>query len=147
MQNYIDHHTWLVNSHLFTDEIKDNVAMGGYCLLEDVKDVCTNIDFNTKTVTYSLSLSAELYNNMMLLRKFENNEKLGFFESLRLKKFLKNKKEVDETGMGYRLEDIGNLFIKKYLNNEWGVKVNLFKEGSPEKDVFWSHNGGNQSLD
>jgi hypothetical protein len=146
MVNYIDHHKWLVNNNIITDEIKDNVAMCGYCLIEEVKDVNTSIDFNNKIVTYRLLLPNELYENIMLLNRFNSGEDIGFFESFRLKKFIKSKKNNDETGLGYNLEEIGNKFIRGYLNKEWSVKVILFKENSDEAKNFWIHSDGDKSL-
>jgi hypothetical protein len=147
MVNYIDHHQWLVNNNMLTDQIKDNIAMGGYCLVEGVKDVGTSIDFNDKLVHYKIIVPDNLYNNLMLLKKFNSGESLGFFESIRLKKFLKIKKENDESGLGYNLENIGNKFVKTYLNKEWSVKVDLIKESSNEAKNFWLHSDTDKSLD
>lgn len=146
MEGYIDHHSWLVNNNLLTDEMKDNVATAGYCLVENVLETSATIDFNKKVVTYNILLPKKLYDNLMLLERFTNGEKIGFFESIRLKKFVKAKKEHDETGMGYKLEDIGNQFIKAYLGKEWNVQVELFKDGNEEKD-FWLHSEGNTQTD
>jgi hypothetical protein len=147
MVNYVDHHQWLVSNNMLTDQIKDNVAMCGYCLVEEVKDANTSIDFNNKLVTYRLLLPGKLYDNIKLLEKFNNGESIGFFESFRLKKFLKNKKKNDESGLGYNLEEIGNKFIRGYLTKDWSVKVKLFKENSDEAKNFWLYSEGNQSLD
>lgn len=122
---FIDQHTWLVNSNLFTDEMKDNIAMLGYCIVEDVIDVSTEIDFNISCVTYTLVIPKELENNLNLLNKYKNKEKLGFFEMRRLKSFLLKKSEKDENGMGYELEKLANKFIKGYLNKKWSAKVIL----------------------
>lgn len=121
--------------------------MCGYCLVEEVKDANTSIDFNNKLVTYRLLLPGKLYDNIKLLEKFNNGESIGFFESFRLKKFLKNKKKNDESGLGYNLEEIGNKFIRGYLTKDWSVKVKLFKENSDEAKNFWLYSEGNQSLD
>ena len=145
MQGYVSHHSWLINAGLFTDEIKDHVAMCGYCLLEEVKDVSTSLDYNDKIVTYHLLVPTKLYDNLMLLEKFEKGENIGLFESIRLKKFIKPKKDNDETGMGYKLQDIGNSFIKAYLSEEWSVNVRLFREGKDEKEDFWLRDDGDQS--
>lgn len=147
MEGYVGHHSWLVSNNLLTDQMKDNVAMCGYCLIENVIDVSTSIDFNTKIVTYRLLLPSELYDNLMLLERFEKGEKIGFFDSLKLKKFIKTKKEHDETGMGYKLEEIGNKFIKAYLDKEWNVNIELFKEVRDEKEDFWLRYAGDQSSD
>jgi len=141
MVNYIDHHKWLVNNNILTDQVKDTIAMCGYCLIEDTKDVSTSIDFNNKVVYYKLLISAKLYDNVMLLDKFNNGGKIGFFESFKLKKFIKNKKQNDETGLGYNVEEIGNRFIRNYLTKEWSVKVKLFKENSQEANNFWNNDG------
>lgn len=146
MTDYIDHHKWLISNNMLTDHIKDTVAMGGYCLIEEVKDVNTSIDFNNKLVSYKLLLPEKLYNNMLLLERFNKGQKIGFFESLRLRKFIKNKRKNDETGLGYNLEDIGNKFIKNYLTKEWSVKIELVKENSNEAKNFWLHSEGNKSL-
>ena len=138
MEGYMDHHSWLVSNNLLTDEMKDNVAIAGYCLVEDVLDTAASIDFNQKIVSYKILLPVKLYDNLMLLQRFSSGEKIGFFDSMRLKKFIKAKSEHDETGMGYRLEDIGNQFIKAYLGKEWTVQIELFKEGNEEED-FWLH--------
>lgn len=145
MIDYVDHHKWLISNNILTDHVKDTIAMGGYCLLEEVKDVNTSIDFNNKKVSYKLLVPEKLYDNIMLLNKFNNGEKIGLFESFRLKKFLKIKKENDETGLGYNLEDIGNKFIKNYLTKEWSVNISLFKENSDEAKNFWIHSEGNKS--
>lgn len=111
--------------------------MGGYCLVEEIKEVNTSIDFNSKVVSYRLLLPDKLYDNIQLLNRFNNGQKIGFFESMRLKKFIKSKKENDETGLGYKLEDIGNRFIRNYLTRDWSVKVALFRENSDEAKKFW----------
>jgi hypothetical protein len=147
MEGYVGHHEWLVNNNLLTDEMKDNVAMCGYCLVEDVMDVSTSIDFNTKTVQYRLLLPSELYNNLKLLERFNSGESVGFFDTLKLKKFIKTKKENDETGMGYRLDEIGNKFIRAYLDKEWSVSVEIFKAERNEKEDFWLHYEGDKSSD
>ena len=144
MQGYLNHHRWLVENNLLTDEMKDNVAMCGYCLVEDTLDVKTSIDFNGKSVTYKLLVPQKLYDNLKLLEKFEKGEDIGFFNSLKLKGFIKEKRENDDTGMGYKLEEIGNAFIKSYLTNEWSVSVELFKD---EKENSWLHNEGDQPSD
>ena len=145
MEGYMDHHSWLVNNNLLTDEMKDNVATGGFCLVENVADSAAIIDFNERLVTYKILLPWRLYENLMLLERFNRGEKVGFFESMRLKKFIKAKKEHDETGMGYRLEDIGNQFIKAYLGKEWNVQIELFKEGNEEED-FWLRSEGDSQI-
>jgi hypothetical protein len=137
---FIDHHKWLVESNLLTEEMKNNVAMLSYCLVEDTVDAATNIDFENKLVTYKLVLNADLYNNLKLLERYENREKLGFFEMRRLKKFLVQKSENDETGLGYKLEEIANRFIKSYLSKEWNTKVlyKSVKDYDGKKDLWLS---------
>jgi len=120
---YLDHHKWLVESNLLTDEMKDNIGMGGYCLVEDTIEAATSIDFINNKVHYRLVLPEELCNNLDLLNKYEKTKKLGFFEMRRLKKFLEKKKQNDDSGMGYRLEEIANAFVKTYLTNKWSAKV------------------------
>lgn len=139
--DYVDHHKWLVNNNILTDQVKDTIAMGGYCLLEDVRDVNTSIDFNGKSVHYKIVIPDKLHDNIMLLKRFSDGQSVGFFESLRLKKFIKNKKKNDELGLGYNLEDIGNSFIKNYLSKEWSVKITLYKESSREASNLWKQNG------
>ena len=147
MEGYVDHHSWLVDNNLFTDQMKDNIAMCGYCLVEEVIDVMTSIDFNERVVKYRLLLPADLYDNLKLLEKFEAGEKIGFFESLKLKKFIKSKRENDDTGMGYKLEEIGEKFIRAYLNKDWQVSVEIFKEKRDEKEDFWLRDEGDKSSD
>ena len=77
---FIDHHKWLVESNLLTEEMKNNVAMLAYCLIEDTIDASTNIDFENKLVTYKLIIGEELFKNLKLLEKYESGEKLGFFK-------------------------------------------------------------------
>lgn len=151
MEQYIDHHSFLVEHNLFTDEMKDNVAMAGYCIVEDVKDVDTTIDFNTNAVTYNLLLPGELYKNLKLLEKFENGENIGFWNSIRLKKFLKKKREievVDNMGiMGYRLEEIANKFIKAYLSEKWSASVKIFNaDNKDESKDFGVRSSGDQPI-
>jgi hypothetical protein len=145
MEGYMDHHSWLVNNNLLTDEMKDNIASAGFCLVEGVLDSAATIDFNKKQVDFKILVPVKLYNNLMLLEKFNETGKIGFFESFKLKKFIKAKKEHDETGMGYRLQDIGNQFIRAYLSKEWDVQVELFKEGNEEED-FWLHSEGDSQI-
>lgn len=142
--NMIDHHSWLVESNLLTDEMKDNVAMGAYCIIEDVIEASTSIDFEQHIVSYKLLLSDELYNNLMLLEKFDNGGDLGFFEMRRLKKFLIAKKKTDETGLGYKLERIADQFIKAYLSEKWSTKVEFksVNDYDGEKDL-WLHSEDN----
>ena len=145
MEGYMDHHSWLVGNNLLTDEMKDNIASAGFCLVEGVLDSAATIDFNNKQVDYKILVPVKLYDNLMLLEKFNETGEIGFFESFKLKKFIKAKKEHDETGMGYRLQDIGNQFIKTYLSKEWNVRIELFKEGNEEKD-FWLHSEGDPQV-
>ena len=121
----IDQHAWLVNNNLFTDEMKDNIATLGYCIVEDVIEVSTTIDFNSLTVTYNLVVTGDLINNLNLLERYKTKQKVGFFEMRRLRKFLQKKAENDESGMGYELEQIANKFVKGYLNSKWSAKVKL----------------------
>jgi hypothetical protein len=130
-----------------TDQVKDNIAMCGYCLIEEVKDLNTSIDFESKMVTYDILLPANLYDNLMLIEKFKSGEDIGFFNSIKLKKFLKNKADKDETSMGYDLQAIANKFIKSYLNNEWSVKVNVFKENKNGRQDFWLRIGRDKQTD
>ena len=146
MEGYLDHHQWLVNNNLLTDQMKDNIAMCGYCLVEDTLDVQTYIDFNKSTVVYELLLPPKLHDNLMLLKKFKEGGKIGFFESFRLRKFIKSKKEHDETGMGYELEEIGNKFVRSYLSDNWSVQVKLSKEVGDEEKDLWLHSEGNKSF-
>ncbi len=145
MEGILNHHAWLVSNNLLTDEMKDNVATAGYCLVEGVLDTAASIDFNIKIVSYKILLPEVLYDNLMLLEKFNKGENIGFFDSIKLKKFIKAKKGHDETGMGYRLEDIGNQFIRAYLSKEWSVQIELFKENDEEKD-FWLHSEGDSQI-
>ncbi len=144
MESYIDHHSWLVSHNLLTDEMRDTVATAGFCLVEGVKDTAATIDFNEKLVIYRILIPEVLHDNLMLLDRFNKNEKIGFFESFKLKKFIKLKKEHDETGMGYKLEDIGNQFIKAYLGKEWSVQIELFRED--EEEDFWLHSEGDPQI-
>jgi hypothetical protein len=125
--------------------MKDNIAMAGYCIVEEVRDVETTIDFNAKTITYHLLLPEDLYKNLMLLERFEKGDNIGFWDSRKLKKFLQQKKENDESGMGYRLEDIANKFIKAYLTKEWSANIKLFNMEN-EKEDTWLHNSGDQQV-
>jgi hypothetical protein len=127
---YVDHHGWLVNNNLFTDKMKDDISMAGYFLVEDILEVYPTIDFNSKTVNYKLILPDKLYKNLMLLNKFKSGEKIGFWEGRRLKKFLENKRNNDDSGMGYELESIANEFVKNYLNENWTASVEVFREES-----------------
>lgn len=130
MEQYIDHHSFLVEHNLFTDEMKDNIAMAGYCIVEEVKDVGTTIDFNDKVIKYNLLLPGKLFKNLKLLERFKKGESIGFWNGRRLKSFLKKKREIEElsdTGtMGYRLEEIANKFVKAYLNSKWSANVEIF---------------------
>ena len=145
--NFIDHHKWLVESNLFTDEIKDNIAMGAYCLVEEVIEASTFVDFEKNTVHYRLLLPEDLAHNLDLLNRFENGDDLGFFEMRRLRKFIKAKKENDESGLGYKLENIANSFVRAYLNDNWSAKVEFksVKDYDGEKDL-WLHNQDNSQF-
>lgn len=138
--NYIDHHKWLVENNLLTDEMRDNVGMVAYCLVEDVLDSATFMDFENHTVYYRLLIPEALANNLALLKRYEDGDDLGFFEMRRLKKFLEKKKQNDESGLGYDLEKIANSFLKSYLSNNWSAKVEFksVKDYDGEKDL-WLH--------
>lgn len=138
--NFIDHHKWLVESNLFTDEMKDNIAMGAYCLVEEVREAATFIDFDNHTVHYRLLIPDALAKGLVLLNRFERGDDLGFFEMRRLKKFLQAKKENDESGFGYKLEEIADRFVKGYLSDKWSAKVEFksVKDYDGEKDT-WLH--------
>lgn len=139
--NYVNHHKWLVDNNLLTDEMKDNVAMVAYCLIEDVTDSATFIDFDSNTVYYRLLLPEKLVKNLKLLSRYEAGDELGFFEMRKLKKFLQNKKENDESGFGYDLETIANSFLKSYLSEKWRAKIEYksVNDYDGEKDL-WLHN-------
>lgn len=143
--NFIDHHSWLVESNLLTDEMKDNVAMGAYCLVEEVVEASTSIDFETNTVHYRLLLPEHLCKGLRLLNRYENGNDLGFFEYRRLKKFLEKKKQNDESGFGYKLEEIANRFIRSYLNDKWSAKVDFKSVNDDDgKANLWLHREDNQ---
>lgn len=137
---FIDHHKWLVESNLLTDEMKNNVAMLSYCLIEDTVDAATDIDFENKTVSYKLVIKDPLYKNMMLLERYERGGKLGFFEMRRLKNFLVEKAKNDESGLGYKLDDIANKFIKAYFSDVWNASVEYKseKDYDGKKDLWLS---------
>lgn len=143
--NFIDHHKWLVESNLLTDEMKDNVAMCAYALVEEVVEAATFMDFDNHTVHYKLLLPEELCKGLHLLQKFENGDDLGFFEMRRLKKFLQAKKQTDESGLGYKLEDIANRFVKGYLSEKWSAKVDFKSVKDYDgKAHLWLHNEDDQ---
>jgi hypothetical protein len=144
MEGYMDHHSWLVSNNLLTDEMKDNISMAGYCLIEHTLDVETSIDFNTKSIEYRLLIPDSLYDNYTLLNKFERGEKIGFWKLRRLKKFIEEKKSNDESGLGYRLEEIANRFVKAYLDKQWSASVKVFSENGDEKESFYLHKDGDQ---
>jgi hypothetical protein len=144
--NFIDHHKWLVDNNLLTDEIRDNVAMAAYCIVEDVKNAFTRMDFNENVVHYKIILTDELFSNIQLLQRYEATKRLGFFEMRRLKNFLQTKKENDELGMGYKLEDIANKFVKSYLSDKWSAKLEVIseKDYDASKDP-WLHSQGDSA--
>jgi hypothetical protein len=125
---YVDHHKWLVENNLLTDEIRDNIAMAAYLIIEEVKDAQTRIDFNDAVVHYKLVLSDDLFNNIKLLERYEKTKNVGFFEMRKLKKFLENKKKTDELGLGYKLENIATKFVKNYLSDKWRATVEIVSE-------------------
>lgn len=138
--NMLNHHKWLVENNLLTDEMKDNVAMVALCLVEEVVDSATFMDFDNSTVHYRLLLPEKLANNLVLLQRYKHGDDLGFFEIRRLKKFLQKKKDNDESGLGYDLEKIANSFLKAYLSDNWSAKVEFksVKDYDGEKDL-WLH--------
>jgi hypothetical protein len=144
--NFVDHHKWLVENNLLTDEIKDNVAMAAYCIVENVENAFTRMDFNNNTVHYLIVLPEQLFNNIKLLERYEATKNIGFFEMRKLKKFLELKKETDELGMGYRLQDIANKFVKSYLSDKWRATVNIVsaKDYDASKDP-WLHSQGDSA--
>lgn len=146
--NYVNHHKWLVENNLLTDEMRDNVAMVAYCLVEEVLDSATFMDFDNNIVHYRLLIPDTLHNNLVLLDRYKNHEDLGFFEMRRLKKFLKKKKENDDSGLGYDLEEIANKFLKAYLNDNWSAKVDLksVKDYDGKEDL-WLHSLDNSKSD
>lgn len=146
--SFINHHKWLVDSGLLTDEMKDNVAMGAYCLVENVHEASTFMDFENHIVHYKLILPDALAKNLELLERYEKYDDLGFFEMMRLKKFLKIKNKTDESGLGYKLESIANGFIKAYLSDKWNAKVDFksVKDYDGEKDI-WLHKQDNLQSD
>lgn len=143
--NFMNHHKWLVESNLLTDEMRDNIAMAAYCIVENVIDAATVIDFEDHTVYYRILLPNDLVKNLNLLKKFENDQSLGFFEMRRLKKFLKEKQNNDESGMGYNLEKIANTFVQAYLSDKWKTKVEYrsVKTHDEAKDK-WLHSSDYQ---
>ena len=143
--DFMNHHKWLVESNLLTDEMKDNVAMGAFCIIENVVDASTIIDFENHIVHYKLLLPPDLVDGLGLLEKYETTKDLGFFEMRRLKKFLLNKKAQDESGMGYKLEQIANTFIKAYLNKKWETKVEFRSVKDYDgKENLWLHSKDDQ---
>jgi len=137
MEEFVDHHSFLVEHNLLTDEMKDNVSMAGYCIVEHVKEVETIIDFNSRTIQYHLLLPNVLCKNLKLLDKFRNGENIGLWNSIRLKKFLKNKREAEIINdfeiAGYELEEIANKFVKNYLNNKWSASVKIYNADNKDE--------------
>jgi hypothetical protein len=144
--DFIDHHKWLVENNLLTDEIRDNIAMAAYLIVEEVKDGQTRIDFNESLVRYKLVLPDTLYSNIKLLERYEQTKDVGFFEARRLKKFLEHKRENDELGLGYRLETIATKFVKSYLSDKWRATVEIVseKDYDASKDP-WLHSQGDSA--
>jgi hypothetical protein len=128
MQNYMDHHSWLVQSNLLTSQMKDNIAMCGYCIVEDTVDSETSIDFNVKLVKYKITVSETMYNNLELLKSFNAGNKIGFFNTLKLNKFIEKKAKNDESGLGYDLDKIANNFVRAYLSDEWRAEIELSRQ-------------------
>jgi hypothetical protein len=145
---FVDHHKWLVESNLLTDEMKNNVGMLAYCLIEDTIEASTDIDFENKKVNYRLVIPNNLFDDLMMLKKYEEGNKLGFFEMRRLRSFLVKKRENDESGFGYKLDDIANKFIKAYFNDNWSAKVEFksIKDYDGKKDI-WLHAKNDQQSD
>jgi hypothetical protein len=141
--DYIDHHKWLVENNLLTDEIRDNVAMAAYLIVEEVKDGQTRIDFNESLVRYKLVLPDTLYSNIKMLEKYQETKEIGFFDGRKLKKFLERKRDNDELGLGYRLETIATKFVKSYLSDKWRATVEIVseKDYDASKDP-WLHSQG-----
>ncbi len=151
MEQYVDHYSFLVEHNLFTDEMKDNIAMTGYCVVENVKDVNTTINFNTRSVIYQLLLPSKLYKNLKLLEKFENGESIGLWNSIMLKWFLKRKRKIDAANntdvVGYKLKEIANKFLKLYLNDKWSASVEIFNaDDSDESKNFRVRSAGDQQI-
>lgn len=151
MNQNVDHHSFLVSSKLFTDEMKDNIALAGYCIIEGVKEASTTIDFNKNSVTYHLLLPDDLCKNLRLLEKFEKGEDIGFWNSMSLRRFLKKKRDIDvadDSGIvGYKLEQIANKFLKAYLNNEWSASVEIFNaDNDDESKNFRIREAGDRKI-
>lgn len=151
MEQYIDHHSFLVEHNLFTEEMKDNVAMAGYCVVEGVKDVATAIDFNTNTVKYYLLLPGKLYNNLKLLERFESGKDIGLWGAIKLKMFLRKKRKIETTDgvgiVGYKLDKIANDFLKNYLNDKWRASVEIFNaDDKDESKDFRIRGAGDQPI-
>ena len=144
---FVDHHNWLVESNLLTEDMKNNIAMLSFCLIEDTVDASTNIDFENKTVLYKVIITEDLCKNLKLLEEYKDKGKLGFFDMRKLRNFLVKKRQNDESGLGYELDEIANRFIKAYLNKEWTATVEYrsMKEYDGKKDI-WLHGTNNQPL-
>lgn len=159
MEQYIDHHSFLIEHNLFTDEMKDNIAMAGHCIVERTKDVTTRMDFNDNHITYFLLLPGDLYDNLKLLERFKNGEKIGFWKSRKLRSFLREKKKIEEANskefgfdgfgaMGYNLDLIANKFIKAYLGVKWSASVEIFNaDDKDESENFGVRSSGNKPTD
>lgn len=145
---FVDHHNWLVESNLLTEDMKNNIGMLSYCLIEDTIDASTDIDIENKTVLYRIILPDDLCKNLKLLEEYKNNGKLGFFDMRKLKSFLLKKKQNDESGLGYELDEIANKFIKNYLSKEWRAKVQYksLKDYDGKEDL-WLHATSNKQTD
>lgn len=145
---FVDHHKWLVESNLLTEEMKNNIAMLAYCLIEDTVEASTDINFENKKVLYRLILPDYLCKSLELMQQYKDGTKIGFFDMRRLRSFLLKKKETDESGLGYELNDIANKFIKTYFNNEWSAKVEFrsAKDYDGKKDI-WLHGENNKQVD
>ena len=153
MDQYADHHHFLVENNLLTDEMKDNIAMAGFCLVENVVDASITIDFNKHVVNYIIVIPDGLYNNLRLLERFEKGDNIGFFDSWKLRSFLKKKRETEEADqdndilMGYKLKDIADKFVRIYLSNKWSASVEIISaRESDENENFGVHNPGDKPI-
>ena len=143
--NFVDHHSWLVDSNLVTEEMKNNIGMLAYCLIEDTIEASTDINFEKKLVNYRLIIPHKLFEDLQMLKKYEDTGKLGFFEMRRLRAFLVKKRQNDESGLGYKLDDIANKFIKAYFNNSWNATVEFKSiKGYDSKKDIWLHSASDQ---
>jgi len=113
LDSIIDHERWMMNNGIFTGVSKDNLFAYGAIIHNDIEEVECDIEFENKTIKYTLYFKNGTYRAIDFLDKHKNANNI--FDLLYFWYILKRKGSIDTD----RITTMLNKFVKDYCGPKW----------------------------